>query len=217
MNAMKDARFWDRTSRKYASSRIDDQEGYQRSLTRTRAFLKPANKVLELGCGTGTSAMQLADGVQSYLATDISAEMIAIAEDKNAANPITGLSFRVALAETLSPDSMRFDAILGFNYIHLVRDVPAVLRRIHDLLPEGGLFISKTPCVGDMNPLIRHIMLPAMRAVGKAPHVTVFGERELGEYMNAAGFDILAKEIHATRRKDTRPFIVARKKPTTTA
>lgn len=215
MNTKKDARFWDRTSQKYASSRIDDQEGYQRSLARTRAFLKPADKVLELGCGTGTSAMQLADGVQSYLATDISAGMIAIADERNAPKPITGLSFRVAVAETLSPDSLRFDAILGFNYIHLVRDIHALLRRIHDLLPDGGLFISKTPCIGDMNLLIRHVMIPAMRAVGKAPYVTVFSEAELGEYISAAGFDILTKEIHATSRKDTRPFIVARKKPAT--
>jgi len=75
----------------------------------------------------------------------------------------------------------------------------------------GGLFISKTPCLGDMNPLIRHILLPAMRAVGKAPHVTVFKAAELTELMTVEGFDVVVTEIHGSKSSDTRPYIVARK------
>jgi hypothetical protein len=42
------------------------------------------------------------------------------------------------------------------------------LHSIHDMIFPGGLFISKTPCIAEMNLLIRRFMLPAMRAVGKA-------------------------------------------------
>lgn len=210
MSLMRDTRFWDRSSRRYAKSPISDQAGYERTLERTRALLKPDDKVLELGCGTGTTALRLVSGVESYLATDLSAGMIGIAEEKRAANPIPALTFRTATAEALASEAARFDAVLGFNYLHLIRDLGGTLRSIHTLLAPGGLFISKTPCLGDMNPLIR-LALPVMRAVGKAPYAGVFRARELSEFIAAAGFEVLSMESHASRGKDSRPFIMARR------
>jgi ubiquinone/menaquinone biosynthesis C-methylase UbiE len=213
----KDGRFWDRAARKYAKSKIADSGGYERTLDRVRAFMKPDDCVLELGCGTGTTALRLAGAVQSYLATDISPQMIAIAEEKRVAEPIPQLSFRVETAQSLSAQATRYGVTLAFNYLHLVRDLPDTLRRVHDLLSPNGLFISKTPCLGDMNILIRSALLPAMRVIGMAPHVAVFSAGELRELIDAAGFDILALEHHSTKaqatgRGDARPFIVARKR-----
>jgi ubiquinone/menaquinone biosynthesis C-methylase UbiE len=212
MSVASDARFWDRTSRKYAASAIADQAGYERTLERTRALLGSGDRVLELGCGTGTTALQLAGDVQDYLATDISAGMIAIANEKHAAAPIPALVFRTATAEALTPDAAPFNAVLGFNYLHLVRDLSGTLRCIHALLAAEGLFISKTPCVGDMNPLIRLALLPAMRAIGKAPYAGVFRAADLSQHIHTAGFDIIATESHATKGNDNRPYIVARKR-----
>ncbi|SEG60895.1 class I SAM-dependent methyltransferase [Bosea lathyri] len=211
MSIANDARFWDRASRKYAKGAIADQAGYERTLDRTRALLGPADRVLELGCGTGTTALRLSSDVQTYLATDVSPGMIAIANEKHAAKPIPALAFRTATAEALAPDAGQFNAVLGFSYLHLVRDLPGTLRRIHALLAAEGLFISKTPCVGDMNPLIR-LALPAMRAIGKAPYAGVFRAAELSRHIHAAGFDILTTENHATKGNDNRPYIVARKR-----
>lgn len=212
MSITSDARFWDRSSRKYARSAIADPNGYERTLERARAHLQPGDSVLELGCGTGTTALRLADGVQSYLATDISGGMIAIADEKLAVESIPALSFRTATAEELVHEESRFDAVLGFNYLHLVRNVPSTLRSIHVLLKPGGLFISKTPCLGDMNPLIRLLLLPAMRAIGKAPHVSSLGASALEQLIIGAGFDVLVRESHASKGKDQRPYIVARKR-----
>jgi ubiquinone/menaquinone biosynthesis C-methylase UbiE len=212
MSITSDARFWDRTSRGYARSRIADPNGYERTLERTRAHLQRGDSVLELGCGTGTTALRLADGVRSYLATDISGGMIAIAEEKLAVESIPSLSFRTATAEELVHEESRFDAVLGFNYLHLVRNVPGTLRSIHVLLNPGGLFISKTPCLVDMNPLIRLLALPAMRAIGKAPHVSSLGASALERLIIDAGFDVLVRESHASKGKDQRPYIVARKR-----
>ena len=212
MSITSDARFWDRSSRKYARSAIADPNGYERTLERARAHLQPGDSVLELGCGTGTTALRLADGVRSYLATDISGGMIAIADEKLAVESIPALSFRTATAEELVHEESRFDAVLGFNYLHLVRDVPGTLRSIHVLLKPGGLFISKTPCLGDMNPLIRLLLLPAMRAIGKAPHVSSLGASALEQLIIGAGFDVLVRESHASKGKDQRPYIVARKR-----
>jgi ubiquinone/menaquinone biosynthesis C-methylase UbiE len=210
MSTASDARFWDRSSKSYARSPISDQAGYERTLERTSALLKPDSSVLELGCGTGTTALLLAGGGRSYLAADLSASMIAIAQEKLATSPVAGLAFRAATAETLAAEAAQFDAVLGFSYLHLVRDLTGTLRSIHRLLAPGGLFVSKTPCLGDMNPLIR-LALPLMQMIGKAPYAGVFSAQELSDLITATGFEILGTERHASKGKDSRPFIIARK------
>ncbi len=211
MNDTKDARFWDRAAAKYAKSPVSDEAGYARSIERTAELLRPEMRVLELGCGTGSTALRLAPHVGGYIGTDISSEMIAIAESKSAAAPVAGLSFRPATVEDMAHEPMRWDAVLGFNYLHLVRDLPSTLNLVADLLVPGGLFVSKTACLSDMSPLIPYLALPLMKMVGKAPSVGVFSATELEAMIRDAGFDVVAVERHATKGRDTRPFIIARK------
>ncbi|WP_333830608.1 class I SAM-dependent methyltransferase [Pararhodobacter sp.] len=211
MSITSDIRFWNKAARRYAGASIGDPAGYERTLARTAAHLRPGDCVLELGCGTGTTALRLAPGVATYLATDISEAMITIAGEKLAQAPVPALSFRVAAAEDLTGAAGTFDAVLGFNYLHLLRDLPESLRSIHALLKPGGLFISKTPCLGDMNPLIGSVLLPVMRFFGKAPHVVPFRAAVLEGMVRGAGFDVLVQESHASKGQRWRPFIVARK------
>lgn len=210
----KDAQFWDKAAEKYAASPIEDEAGFERTLARTRALIPPGARVLELGCGTGTAALRLEDSAQSYLATDISAGMIAIAQEKLEAGRESGLSaplaFRQATAETLAREGVHYDVVVGFSYLHLAGSLPVVLGHIRSMLGPGGLFISKTPCVGDMNPLIR-LAIPVMRLVGKAPSVvTTCSSVALVKGIGEAGFEILENERHGTKKSDYRPFIVAR-------
>lgn len=208
-----DEQFWNKAARKYAASPISDEAGFERTLSRTRAVLPPDARVLELGCGTGTAALKLCEAATSYLGTDISAEMIAIAQEKlqarHPSNHNAQLSFRQATVNTLAGERARYDAIIGFNYLHLAGDLSATLEQIRRLLVPGGLFISKTPCIGDMNRLIRWV-IPLMQLVGKAPDVTTFSCTALETAIRDAGFDILANEHHGSKKSDRRPFIVAR-------
>lgn len=210
MSMQDDAKFWDRAAKKYAASAISDVGGYERTLERTRGLLRPQFKVLEMGCGTGSTALRLAGDVQSYLATDISASMIEIAQEKLAASPGLPLTFRESTSKSMATEGSQYDAVLALNFLHLVRDLPGTLRYIRSLLAPGGLFISKTACLADMNPLIR-LAIPLMQFIGKAPHVNVFSAAGLEREIRGAGFEILAVERHATKGKDTRPFILARK------
>jgi hypothetical protein len=50
-----------------------------------------------------------------------------------------------------------------------------------------------------------------MRLVGKAPYVDLFSAAELEAEIKAAGFDVIEVGRHATKGKDTRPYLVARR------
>ena len=209
-----DARFWDRVARKYAKDPIKDMDGYARTLDRTRHHLRGTDTVLELGCGTGTTALTLAAHVTRIVATDLSGEMIAIAREKAAAAACGNAAFAVATPERAAdgvpgPDGA-FDAVLAFNLWHLVADRTSALAHVHRVLKPGGLFVSKTPCLAEMNPLIR-LAVPVMQFVGKAPYVAIFAAPALEREIEAAGFAIIERGRHGSGRKDARIFIVARK------
>jgi ubiquinone/menaquinone biosynthesis C-methylase UbiE len=204
------ARFWDRAARKYARSPVADMEGYERTIERTRSLLKSGDVVFEFGCGTGTTALKLAPSVARIVATDVSAEMIAIGREKAAAEGCANAEFAVATPDAADWPDGSFDAAVGFNILHLVEEREAALKGVHRLLKPGGLFISKTPCIKDMG-LIR-LIVPLMQALGQAPYVAFFSAEELEREIEAAGFEIVARERHASRGKDRRPFIVARKR-----
>ena len=205
------ARFWDRLARKYAAAPVADMAAYEKTLARTRALLTGSHRVLEIGCGTGTTALRLAPCCGHLVATDVSAEMIAVAREKLAAAPQPNLEFLVADADAPVFGEAGYDVVLAFNVLHLVSDLDAALSSALGALAPGGLLISKTACLTDMNPLIR-LLLPVMRLVGKAPHVLCFRATELQAALIRHGLEIVEVEHHGSGRKDARPFIVARKR-----
>ena len=210
MPAPNDARFWDKAARKYARDPIGDPAGYERTLEAVAQRLAPEHRVLELGCGTGTTALRLASGVAEYVASDVSAEMIAIAREKAEGAGLPQLTFEVAPAEATPGPEGRFDVVLAFNLLHLVKARGALLQAAHRGLKPGGLFISKTPCLKEMNPLIRAV-IPLMQAVGKAPYVAVFDAAWLEDELTASGFAIVERARHGPGRQDPRPYLVAAK------
>jgi ubiquinone/menaquinone biosynthesis C-methylase UbiE len=210
IDALDDARFWNRVARKYATDTIKDMAGYDRTMARTRQHLRQSDTVLEIGCGTGTTAVKLAPGVSRLIASDISCEMIAIAREKAEAQSCRNVEFRIESSGHADGPGGVHDAVLAFNLLHLVPDRTATLAEAHRLLRPGGLFISKTPCLSEMNPLIR-VALPVMRLLGKAPNVSFFTAAELEAEIARACFTVEARERHGAGSKDIRIFIVARK------
>lgn len=210
-SAARKARFWDRIAVKYAADPIADMAGYEATLRRVQGLLRTDQDVLEIGCGTGTTALRLAPFTRRLVATDVSRRMIAIARRKLAAEPVPQLSFAVADADTPVAGPGEYHAVLAFNLLHLVTDLDRALALAAQSLRPGGLLISKTPCIAEMNPLIRYLALPVMRALGKAPHVLRFDAETLHSAIARQGLDIVSVERHGTRGRDFRVFIVARK------
>jgi ubiquinone/menaquinone biosynthesis C-methylase UbiE len=205
--------FWDRIAPKYAKSPVRDQLAYETTLARTRSYLGAEDFVLELGCGTGSTALILADAVKKYTATDLSPAMIEIGRRKATEQGTEDLRF--VAADVFDPilDGERYDVVTGFNLFHLLAEPDAAMRRVNRLLKPGGLFISKTPCPTDGSaPLRLKLMLhvlPVMQLFGKAPFVKFQTIAELERSIVGAGFKII--EVGNYPVSPPNHFVVARK------
>ena len=82
-----DQQFWDRIAESYAKKPLPDPTATARKLAVTRALLRPTDRLLDLGCGTGTILLDLAPSVAEAHGIDVSPAMIAIANTKSAPPP----------------------------------------------------------------------------------------------------------------------------------
>lgn len=186
-------RFWDKIAPKYAQDPIKDMQAYEYTLGRTLSYLSQDDRVLELGSGTGNTAIQIAPHVREIVGTDISPAMMEIAAARP--NPKGNATFRALTAEQAAKLNEPFDAVLAFNLFHLVDRFEDIIADIHRMLPTGGVFVSKTPCLAD--PVIgfkRHLfraMIPPMQWIGKAPAVRFFTQKDFEDALTFAGFDIV--------------------------
>ena len=205
--------FWDRIAEKYARSPVGDPAAYDYTLERVRSYLGPEDRVLELGCGTGTTALRLRDAVACYTASDVAPAMIAIAQQKK--EEASAANLRFVVSDVVGAPEETFDAVLGFNLFHLVGDLDAALAQVHRRIRPGGLFISKTPCLKDSKSgfqrLMMRVMIPVMQLVGKAPSVVHFmAIKEWQARIEAAGFEVV--ETGNSPATPPNRFIVARRR-----
>lgn len=206
-----EAKFWDKAAEKYARDPIRDMDAYTYTLERTRSYLRSSDTVLEIGCGTGSTALLLAESVGHYHGTDISDEMIKIARRKVAETSLPNLSFESHPALEGIHAHEGLDAVMAFNLLHLLRDIPATLDAAHSALRPGGLFITKTPCLKDSGFKIKLLLklIPLAQMLGKAPFVQSFTVAAFDRMIEAAGFEIVESGNHPINPPSR--YVVARK------
>lgn len=99
-----------------------------------------ARRVLDVGCGTGYGAAELAQTATSVEGIDSSAEAI---EHARTRYPLPNLRFQVASAESLPFGEHSFDLVVSFEVIEHLPECRGMLgeaRRV--LAPEGVLLVS---------------------------------------------------------------------------
>ena len=203
---MTNAAFWNKAAPKYAKDVIGDMPAYEETLDRMREILQPHHRVLELGCGTGSTALELAESVDRYIGTDVASKMVKIAKGKLTEQSPQNLSFAVQDAGVMTSGSN--DVVLALNLLHLLPDLENTLAEIYKALPSGGLLISKTGLLKDGLWLLP-LVIPLMRTIGKAPFVRSLSEESLIGLLENAGFKVTENLVQGGMVP--RVFIVAQK------
>jgi ubiquinone/menaquinone biosynthesis C-methylase UbiE len=202
------ARFWDRVAGRYSRVSIADQESYETKLRLTRAYLHPEADVLEVGCGTGSTAVLHAPYVRSLHATDFSERMIAIGRERAADAGLENLSFEVAALEDLDPADGPYDVVLALNLLHLVSDLDAAVSRLRQLLIPGGVLVASTACIADSASWLRWPLHLGAKTPF-LPRVSVFREADLLAVLEGHCF-VVVERFRPDRGRMPAVFHIAR-------
>ncbi len=127
------AGFWNRIARRYSRSPVPDEAVYARKLELTQEQLQPHMQLLEVGCGTGSTALEHAPHVAHIHAIDFSQNMIDIARQKQLDAGVENITFECCTLDELQAAGASYDAILGLSVFHLIRGWREAIEEVHRL------------------------------------------------------------------------------------
>lgn len=110
-----------------------------------RADLKPGQRILDLGTGTGAvairSALLIVPGGE-VVGIDISPQMLGVARQRVAELGLSNVRFREGRAEAIPADDGEFDVLLASLSLMYAIDRAAAAREIARVLRRGGRFVA---------------------------------------------------------------------------
>ena len=123
-----------------------------------RAHIEPGNRILDVGCGTGASALpaaELAGASGVVIGIDAARNMLERAREKAAAQELTNVRLECADMAKLDFADGHFDRIISVFAIFFLEDMTAHLRELWRMLRPGGRMVVTTwgprafqPCAG---------------------------------------------------------------------
>ncbi|HAA55204.1 MAG TPA: SAM-dependent methyltransferase [Myxococcales bacterium] len=201
-------RFWDRFAAKYAAKPVDEPDAYEIKLAKTRQYFTPETQVLEFGCGTGTTAVTHAPYVHRIVAVDISQKMVDICKENAKRAEVENVEFLKGTLFDVPETFGSFDVVLGLSILHLVDDLDAHIQKVHGLLKPGGIFVSNSACIAQVNWLMK-LFFPVGAALGLLPELNAFDAQTLTGSLQKAGFTII--EDLTLNKGELTHFIIAKK------
>jgi SAM-dependent methyltransferase len=103
--------------------------------------LPPGAQVLDVGCGTGASAIPAAEAVgptEHVLGVDLAEGLLALARAKAAAQGLTNAEFRLGDMTALGFPDGQFDAVISVFSIFFVADMATQVRELWRMVKPGG-------------------------------------------------------------------------------
>ncbi len=192
-----DAANVDRMERMYASAPIAEQ----RARTRAALALRPGEHGLEIGCGTGFLACEMAREVGAtghVVGLDNSPDLIAAAQERAERESLADrLEFVVGDAKRLDFPSKVFDFVVAVQvYLYVTEIELALADAVRVLKPGGRLAIVDTDwdsCVWLTGDRARHrrVLEARLRELGQ-PHLAPV----LPALLRQAGANLVSVEVH---------------------
>jgi len=153
---------------------------------------QPHWQVLDIATATGHTAFAFAPHVAHVIASDLTPEMLAVAEKQAAAKGITNVTFRLADAEDLPFADEQFDLVTCRIAPHHFPDIDRFLQESARVLRPQGLLAVVDNIVPEDPIAAAHVN--AFEKLRDPSHGRCFSPEEWEQAFFAAGFDLLHQE-----------------------
>lgn len=153
-------------------SKITAQQVNMREALIQHARLEPGMRVLELACGTGDPALEIASRVGPegrVTATDLSAQMLDVCRKNASAAGLANMNFVVADAEELQFPSASFDRVTSRLGVMYFVDVQRALAEIKRVLVPGGIVALQVWGPPEESPYFANAVGPFMQRLAPPP------------------------------------------------
>ena len=144
---IKQINFKERMHMEWNSTLYDKSHGFVAEYGKDLLEFVPKNDkqaILDLGCGTGTLTIQLADYCNKIVGVDSSQSMI----DK-AKKQFSNIEFKICDALAL-PFEHEFDVVFSNAVFHWISDHNTLLKNIHKVLKPHGLLVCEFGANGNV-------------------------------------------------------------------
>ncbi len=148
---------------------------------------QPGEKILDLGCGTGTLSAEIARCGALVTGVDHSADMIAGAREKYAE-----LSFAVVDGQALTYEA-ELNAVFSNAALHWMPRARDVVRGVHRALLPGGRFVAEFGAAGNVATVTRVVTgLLQEWHIDPAPYVSWYfpSPGQYASLLEAEGFQV---------------------------
>ncbi len=146
----KERRFWDRFA-DYYDSFINKvfRKTYKAILENIESDLNLNHNALEIGTGTGIIPFSIYSKVSSIVATDISPEMVRVANQKLIKSKIKNVDFQIQDSYNLTFPDKSFDIVIASNLFHILYEPEKPINEVKRVMKDNGIFIAPTICAGE--------------------------------------------------------------------
>jgi len=146
----RERRFWDRFAN-YYDTFIDKvfRKTYRGIIENLESDLKLNQNVLEIGTGTGIIPFSISSKVASIIATDISPEMIRVANQRLLDSKIKNIDFQIQDSYSLTFPDKSFDIVIASNLFHILYKPEKPINEVKRVMRDNGIFIAPTICAGE--------------------------------------------------------------------
>lgn len=187
-------KFWNKISGNY-DKQVEKifSDAYKRTIEYTIKYLKQTDTVLDVGCGTGITTVEIANFVKEIYALDLSDKMLEIAKKKALAKRIDNIIFYQKSIFDQDIKNQSYDVIVAFNLLCYIKEDNDFIKRIYDLLNDGGIFISVTDCLGEKETIFIKLQ-KLLGQIGIIPKMNIYSMLELKNKIDNCKFEILQSE-----------------------
>lgn len=140
-------------------------------------------RVLEIGCGIGTDAVEYARHGAIYTGVDISSESIKLAKQRFDVYGLSGNFINIDAASEDLSELGKFDLVYSFGVIHHYPDIDTIIDRVRSVLLSGSEFKFMVYAKNSWKYAMIQQGLDQFEAQAGCPYAVAYTKEEIAELL----------------------------------